>query len=98
MVSQTWRMDHLESVMNLPQVKEGDGAGQFEAGEGDEVEAGEHGEAPLVVADEASEAGLPGEGSFAHPPPGREDEAALGLGEPDHVEADAVGRRVRLGS
>ena len=83
--------------MNLRYVKERGGPGEFEADEGDEMEAGQDIEATLVVANEASEAGLPGEGALDYPSARQEDEAALGLGELDHVEADAVGSGVRCG-
>src|SRR4051812_15669095 len=75
--------------------KERRGAREFKAGEGDEVQAFEDVEASLVVSDQTSEAGLPGEGALDDPSSREEDEAALGLGEPDHIEPDAVGRRVR---
>jgi hypothetical protein len=40
---------------------------EFEASEGDEVQAGEGGEAALGVAHQAAEAHLPGEGALKHP-------------------------------
>ena len=56
---------------------------EFEAREGDEVEAGQDGEAALVVAHQAAEAHLPGEGALDDPAPGQQDEAALGLRQLD---------------
>jgi hypothetical protein len=53
--------------MDLCYVKDRRGAGELKANEGDEVEAGQNVEATLVVADEASEAGLPSEGALKHP-------------------------------
>jgi hypothetical protein len=53
--------------MDLRQMEDRNGAGEFKAGEVDEVEAGEDGEATLVVADETAEAALPGEGALKHP-------------------------------
>jgi hypothetical protein len=75
--------------------KEWRGARQLQAREGNEMQAFEDVEASLVVAGQASEAGLPGEGALDHPPAREEDEATLGLGELDHIKADTVGRRVR---
>src|SRR4051794_20821160 len=75
--------------------KEGSGARERQAREGDEVQAFEDVEASLVVSDQTSEAGLPGEGALDDPSAREEDEAALGLGELDYIEPDAVGRRVR---
>ena len=47
--------------MNLPDAKDRDRAGEFETDEGDQMQAGQDGQAALVVADQAAEAGLPGE-------------------------------------
>jgi hypothetical protein len=80
--------------MNLAEPGHRGDSPEFETGEGDEVEAGQDGESALVVADEAAEAGLPGEGPLHHPAARQEDEAAFGLRELDDLEVDAVGRRV----
>src|SRR5215210_7267613 len=87
----------LEAVMDLPQGEVRDGAGEIEAGEGDEMQASEDGQAALVVADEATEAGFPGEGALHDPTAGQQNEAVLGLGELDDVEVDAMSRGVRCG-
>ena len=62
------------------------------------MEAGEGIGQALVVADEAAEAGGPGEGAFDHPSFGQEHEAALGLVMTDDVELDAVTGRGLSGS
>jgi hypothetical protein len=60
----------------------GNGASERDAGEGDEVEASEHVEPSLVVADQAAEAGLPSEGAFNDPAtlPMRRFSSAVGCG------------------
>jgi len=65
---------------------------EHETGEGDEMQAGKGLGQALVVAGEATEAGQPGEAALHDPAPGQQDEALLGLGEFDHLEADALGR------
>ena len=52
-----------------------DRAGQREAGEGDEVEAGQGGGEARGIAHEATAAGLPGTRAFHHPAPRQEDAA-----------------------
>ena len=69
----------LEPVMDQGQVS---GAPEHEAGEGDEVEAGQRLGQALVVADEPAAAGRPGEGTLDHPPARQQDEAPLRLGRP----------------
>ena len=63
---------------------------EHEADEGDDVQIGERLRQSLVVAHEAAEAGGPGEGALGHPAPGREHEAALGLGRLDHRQLGPV--------
>ena len=53
--------------MDLRDMEHWYGAGEFETGEGDEMQAGQDVQTTLVVADQASEAGLPGEGALKHP-------------------------------
>ena len=69
-------------------------SGSFEhvSDEGDDVEAGEGGGVALVVFDQPSASGHPGEGSFDDPASWQQDEAPLGLGEFDHAQFDSVGR------
>jgi hypothetical protein len=62
-----------------------------QAGESDEVEAGEGLGQALVVAGEAAVTRRPGEGAFHDLALGQEDEAVLGLGELDDLQADAQG-------
>jgi hypothetical protein len=49
---------------------------QQEAGEGEEVQAGQHGRQPLGIAGPAAEAGQPGEAALDDPAAGQQDEAA----------------------
>lgn len=67
-----------------------DSFGEHEAGESDDMEACQDFRQALVVTDEASEAGRPGEGAFNDPAPGEQDKAALGFGGLDHLKANAV--------
>ena len=66
---------------------------EHEAGEGDEVEACECFGQAFIVADEAPEAGSPGEGAFDDPTPGQEDEAALGLGQGGSLAGSTLAQR-----
>ena len=50
---------------------------------------------PFVVTGKSSEAGQPSEGAFHHPTARQEHEAALGLGQFDHFQFDAVSFGVR---
>ena len=59
---------------------------EHEAGEGQEVQAGQHGGQPLVVTSEAAEAGGPGEVALNDPAFGQEHEAAFGLGQADDLQ------------
>ena len=61
-------IDSLEPVMHFGQQR--GGAAEGEAGEGDEVEAGEGGVQALVVAHQPAEAALPGERALHHPAAG----------------------------
>ena len=54
------------------------------------MKVGESCGAALVVFDESSEPGCPGERSLDDPSSGLEDEAALGLGQFDDAEFDAM--------
>ena len=60
---------------------------EHEADEGEPVEAGEGGSEAFIVAGEAAEA--------CGPAARQEHEAALGVGQLDHVQGDAVPRRRR---
>ena len=66
-----------------------------QAGKGQEMQPRHSLRQPLVVARQAAEARHPGEGALHHPAPGQEHEAALGLGQLDHLQPDAVLRRRR---
>ncbi len=57
--------------MDSAGAEEWGGVAEFEAGEGDDVETRQDGEAALVVAGQAAEAHLPGEGALDDPAPGR---------------------------
>jgi hypothetical protein len=67
---------------------------QHEAGEGEEVQPRRHFGQALVVARQAAEARTPGEIALHLPAPRQQDEAVLGLGRLDHLEADALRRGV----
>ncbi len=86
----------LEPVRDSADPEGRDGTGEFEAGKGHQVEASEDIGAALVVAHEATEAGLPGKRPLDDPPSGEQDEAPLSLGGLDDLQADAVLRRVVL--
>ena len=59
------------------------------------MEAGEGLSVSLVILDEPAEAGRPCEGSFDDPSARQQDETALGLGQLDDLEFDAMlGRRL----
>ena len=52
---------------------------------------------PFVVANQVAGAGGPGERAPHHPAPGRQDKAALGCGQLDHLQLDPMGRGVGSG-
>ena len=62
------------------------------------MEAGEGLGISLVVLDEPAEPGGPCEGSFDDPSARQQDEAALGLGQFDDLEVDAMLGRGLLGT
>lgn len=70
------------------------GAGEREAGEGDEAEPGQGRRQSLVVAHETAEARLAGKRALHCPPLAEQDEAARPLGMLDHLQLDATGRRL----
>jgi len=61
-------------------MKEQGDAGQQQAGKGNEVQTGQGGGQPLVIA------GQPGEGPLDDPPTGQEHKAPPGFGQFDHFE------------
>ena len=61
------------------------------------MEAGKGRGEPLIIAREAAETGGPGEGTLDHPAARQEHKAALGFGEFDYVQTDAVLRAGRRG-
>jgi hypothetical protein len=63
---------------------------EHKAGEGQEVQACPHAGQPLVIARQAAEASGPGEAAFHDAALGQQDKAPLGLGQLDHLQADAV--------
>jgi hypothetical protein len=71
---------------------------EHEASEGDEVKASQDGGQALIVACQAAETSGPGDAALDHPALGQQDKAALGLGQLDHLQADALplSRRRRL--
>lgn len=60
-----------------------------ETNESDDVQASESSIA-LIVFDETSARGGPGESAFNHPPAWQQYEAALGFGRFDHLEGDPM--------
>ncbi len=79
---------HPEAVRELGQ--RGSGLVEYEAGEGDEVQAPDYFGQALVVAHKRPKARCPGEAALQHSAPGQEREAALGLGQAHHLQADSV--------
>ena len=63
---------------------------QQETDEGQEMQRRQGRGQALVVARQAAEARGPGEAALDDPAPGQEHEAALGLGQLDHLQLDAV--------
>ena len=63
---------------------------QHETTEGDEMQAFDRLRQPLVVADQAPEAALPGAGALGHPTMRQEDETLLGFLQLDHMEFEAM--------
>ena len=68
---------------------------EHEADEGEPVEAGEGGSEAFIVAGEAAEACGPAEAALDDPAARQEHEAALGVGQLDHEQGDAVALRRR---
>src|SRR5262249_15943552 len=67
---------------------------EHKTGKDDKVQPRQHCWQSLVIADEATEAGTPGEIALNYPPAWKQHEAALGLGQLDYLEVDAVLRGV----
>src|SRR5919205_923509 len=85
----------LERVMNHDRTEGQEEAVQQQAREGDEMQRRDGLRQALVVTSQAPEAGGPGERALHNPAARQEDEAPLGLGVLDHLQADAVlGRRL----
>jgi len=67
-----------------------------ETGEGQEVQTRQGRGESLIIAGQATKTGCPGEITLHHPALGQENKAALGLGQLDDRQLDAVlGRRCR---
>ena len=64
--------------------------GEHEAGEGDEVQAGQGPGQPLVIAGEPAEAHGPGKAAFHGPPAEQEGKPPLRLGMFEDLQPDAV--------
>lgn len=63
---------------------------EHEAGESDDMQAGERSGQALVVLDQVPAAAGPSEGPFHHPTSGQQDEALLGFGQLDDLQRNAV--------
>ncbi len=63
---------------------------QHQARERHEVQPRHRLRQPLVVPRQPAEAPGPGEGALHHPAPGQQHEAALGVGQFDHIPPDPV--------
>ena len=67
-----------------------------QTGEGQEVEVDDGSREPRVIARQTAATRHPDKGAFHHPAPGQQHDAALGLLQFDHLQPDAVCRRVRF--